>query len=279
MCLPTVTSLSEDALRAVPRTLREGAYGLGATRFDVSVRVVVPSALSGVIAAFILAIARAVGETMIVALAAGGLAQMAFGPAPAQPLYAAEVPLDTGAAVVQLDPNENTWLQPLLAPGDDPSSASRDVTASFAIDNDASVMRITLDGSANRDLNDSIQTNANAPPAPFTLDIPLSAFVDADTAEPLDPSGLRDALPPGESSVVTLIYDADDGFFDNVVFRPQASSQTMTAYMVQIFLGDAEFASVEYHSSYAVGATLFLMTLILTMLGNIVLRRYREAYE
>jgi phosphate transport system permease protein len=71
MCLPIVTSLSEDALRAVPRSLREGAYAVGGTKFDVTCKVVVPAALSGVIAAFLLAISRAVGETMIVALAAG----------------------------------------------------------------------------------------------------------------------------------------------------------------------------------------------------------------
>jgi phosphate transport system permease protein len=71
LTLPIVTSLSEDALRAVPRSLREGSYGLGATRFETSIKVVFPAALSGIIAAFLLAIARAVGETMIVALAAG----------------------------------------------------------------------------------------------------------------------------------------------------------------------------------------------------------------
>lgn len=139
MCLPIVCSLSEDALRAVPRSLREGAYALGSTRFDVSVKVVVPAALSGVIASFLLALARAVGETMIVALAAGGLARIAYNPA--------------------------------------------------------------------------------------------------------------------------------DG------------AQTMTAYMVQIFLGDAGSESVEYYSSYAVGATLFVMTLGLTLMGNWVLRRFREEYE
>ena len=138
MCLPTVVSLSEDALRAVPRSLREGAYGLGATRFDVAVRVVFPAALSGIVAACILAIARAVGETMIVAIAAGQSAQIAT--------------------------------------------------------------------------------------------------------------------------------------------DPTQGSQTMTAYMVQIFLGDATFGSVEYHSSYAVGATLFTMTLALTLIGNWVLRRFREVY-
>lgn len=74
MCLPIVISLAEDALRAVPRALREGSYGLGANKFETSVRVVVPAALSGVTAAFLLAIARAVGETMIVALAAGSQA-------------------------------------------------------------------------------------------------------------------------------------------------------------------------------------------------------------
>jgi phosphate transport system permease protein len=71
MTLPLVASLSEDALRAVPGSLREAAYGLGATRFETSVRVVVPAAISGIIASFILAISRAIGETMIVAMAAG----------------------------------------------------------------------------------------------------------------------------------------------------------------------------------------------------------------
>jgi len=72
MILPTVTSVSEDALSAVPRALREASYGLGATRLETSLKIVVPAALSGIIAAFILGISRAVGETMIVALAAGG---------------------------------------------------------------------------------------------------------------------------------------------------------------------------------------------------------------
>lgn len=139
MCLPIVTSLSEDALRAVPRSLREGAYGLGATRFEVSIKVVTPAALSGIVAAFLLAIARAVGETMIVSLAAG-----------------------------------------------------------------------------------------NAP----------SMTVD-----------------------------------------PRSQVQTMTGYMVQIFLGDASNFGPEYYSSYAVAATLFLMTLLLTVIGHRIRVRYRQVYE
>ncbi|MEC8560325.1 MAG: phosphate ABC transporter permease subunit PstC, partial [Planctomycetota bacterium] len=139
MILPIVTSLAEDALRSVPKALRDGAFALGATRFDVSTRVVVPAALSGIMASFLLAITRAVGETMIVALAAGGLAQMAY-----------------------------------------------------------------------------------------------------------DPTG---------------------------------PAQTMTAYMVQIFLGDAPATGVEYKSSYAVAAVLFLMTLVLTIAGNLILNRFREEYE
>ena len=139
MILPIVCSLSEDALRAVPRSLRDGAFALGGTRFDVSVKVVVPAALSGIVAAFLLAISRAVGETMIVALAAGGIAQ---------------------------------------------------ITA-----------------------------------------------------------------------------------------NPSAEVQTMTAYMVQIFLGDAPAFGVEYKSSYAVAATLFVITLVLTMVGQYILRRFREEYD
>ncbi|MAR10583.1 MAG: phosphate ABC transporter permease subunit PstC [Blastopirellula sp.] len=139
LCLPTVCSLSEDALQAVPRALREGAYGLGATKFDVSVRVVVPAALSGIISAFLLAIARAVGETMIVALAAGSL-----------PIMTAD---------------------------------------------------------------------------------------------------------------------------------PRHEIQTMTGFMVQMVSGDVSNFGVEYSSMYAVAATLFILTMLLTLLGQQVRKRFREAYE
>jgi phosphate transport system permease protein len=71
MILPLVSSLSEDAMRAVPRGLREGSYALGATRMQTAIKVVVPAAFSGITAAFILAVSRAIGETMIVAIAAG----------------------------------------------------------------------------------------------------------------------------------------------------------------------------------------------------------------
>lgn len=80
MILPLVCSMSEDALSAVPRSLRDGAYGLGATRFETSTQVVVPAALSGIIAAFIIGVSRAVGETMIVAIAAGSGSNFTFNP-------------------------------------------------------------------------------------------------------------------------------------------------------------------------------------------------------
>ncbi len=71
MIIPYVSSLSEDAMRAVPMSLREGSYAMGATRYQTAVKVVVPAALSGIAAAYILGISRAVGETMILAVAAG----------------------------------------------------------------------------------------------------------------------------------------------------------------------------------------------------------------
>jgi len=80
MIIPLVSSLSEDVLSAVPRALREAAFGLGATKFEVSTRVVLPAALSGVFASFILAISRAVGETMAVVLAAGMHPQITLNP-------------------------------------------------------------------------------------------------------------------------------------------------------------------------------------------------------
>lgn len=80
MILPLVSSMSEDALHAVPHSLREAAFGLGATRLETAVQVVVPAALSGIVAAFILAMARALGETMIVAIASGAGPNLTLNP-------------------------------------------------------------------------------------------------------------------------------------------------------------------------------------------------------
>ena len=71
MIIPTIASISEDAMSAVPRSLREGAYGLGSTRMQVATKVVVPAALSGIVAGFVLGVSRAIGETMVVLIAAG----------------------------------------------------------------------------------------------------------------------------------------------------------------------------------------------------------------
>jgi phosphate transport system permease protein len=80
MLIPYVASLSEDSLSAVPNSLREAAYGLGSTRFEVATRVVAPAAISGIVASIILAFSRAVGETMIVAIAAGQNPRFTFDP-------------------------------------------------------------------------------------------------------------------------------------------------------------------------------------------------------
>ena len=138
MILPLVSSMSEDAMAAVPRSLREGGYALGATRFEVATRIVLPAALSGIVAAFILGISRAVGETMIVAIAAG------------------------------------------------------------------------------------------------------------------------------QSPTLTL--------------NPFVPIETMTAYIVQVSLGDTPHGSLEYQTIFAVGMSLFLMTLGLNVISQAVLRRFREVY-
>jgi phosphate transport system permease protein len=80
MIIPLVSSLSEDAFNAVPDSLRQAAYALGATKLEVTLRTIVPAALSGVTAAFILAVSRAIGETMIVAIAAGQSTTLQFNP-------------------------------------------------------------------------------------------------------------------------------------------------------------------------------------------------------
>jgi len=139
MIIPMISSLSEDVLRSVPRSLREAAYALGSTRVDFSTRIVVPAALSGIIASFLLAISRAIGETMAVTIAAGQ----------------------------------------------------------------------------------------------------------------------------------TAIVTAD----------PLGSVATMTSYIVNVSKGDAVIGSIEEKSIYAVGITLFLMTLVMNIISQFVLRRFREVYN
>jgi phosphate transport system permease protein len=80
MLIPTVASVSEDAMSAVPQELRDGAYALGGTRLQVSTRIVIPAAISGIVASYVLAISRAVGETMIALIAVGQLAQVTLDP-------------------------------------------------------------------------------------------------------------------------------------------------------------------------------------------------------
>ncbi|OEH92916.1 phosphate ABC transporter permease subunit PstC [Bacillus solimangrovi] len=138
MIIPMVASLSEDAMSSVPNAIREGAYGLGATRFETAVKVVLPAALSGVIASFVLAVSRAIGETMIVTVAGGASPKM-------------------------------------------------------------------------------------------TLDV-------------------------------------------------TESIQTLTAYIVQVSLGDAGYGTTIYYSIYAVGMTLFVFTLVMNMLAQYISRRFREEY-
>lgn len=99
MIIPYVSSLSEDAMRAVPMLLREGSYALGANRLTTALKVVYPSALSGIAAAYILGISRAIGETMIVAIAAGMQAKLTFNPTDqAQTMTAFIVQLSQGDA-------------------------------------------------------------------------------------------------------------------------------------------------------------------------------------
>ena len=80
MIVPYIASVSEDAMRAVPMSMREGAYAMGATRFQTAIKVIAPAATSGIVASYILAISRAVGETMIVAIAAGQQPNFTFNP-------------------------------------------------------------------------------------------------------------------------------------------------------------------------------------------------------
>ena len=113
MIVPYVATVSEDAMRAVPRYMREGSYAMGATRLQTALRVVVPGALSGIAAAYILGISRAVGETMVVAIAAGMQPQLTFDPTePAATITAYIVQVSLGDL-----PHESIGYQSIFAAG------------------------------------------------------------------------------------------------------------------------------------------------------------------
>lgn len=113
MIVPYVSSLSEDAMRAVPMLLREGSYAMGAGKLATAIRVVYPAALSGIGAAYTLAIARAVGETMIVAIAAGGQPSFTLDPTqPAQTMTAFIVQVSMGD-----NPHDSIGYQTIFAVG------------------------------------------------------------------------------------------------------------------------------------------------------------------
>jgi phosphate transport system permease protein len=156
MIIPMVSSISEDAMSAVPDDLRQAGYGLGATKFDVSVGVVVPAAVSGIASSFILALSRAIGETMAVAIAAGSNPQM----------------------------------------------------------------------------------------------LPFDAF----------------SVGP-----VTVPYPSPGIYLESI--------QPMTGAMVQLLFGDITGGGVAYKSLFAIGITLFAMTLVMNIVSDLIAARYQEEYE
>ncbi|GAB2890266.1 phosphate ABC transporter permease subunit PstC [Uliginosibacterium flavum] len=113
MIVPYVSSLAEDSMRAVPMSLREGSYAMGATRLQTALRVVFPAAISGVGSGYVLAISRAIGETMIVAVAAGGQPNLTFNPAESAMTLASYI-----AGVSQGDlPQDSVGYQTIFAAG------------------------------------------------------------------------------------------------------------------------------------------------------------------
>jgi phosphate transport system permease protein len=113
MIVPYVASVSEDAMRAVPRYMREGSYAMGATKLQTALRVVVPGAFSGIAAAYILGISRAIGETMVVAIAAGMMPNLTFNPTePAATITAYIVQVSLGDL-----PHDSIGYQSIFAAG------------------------------------------------------------------------------------------------------------------------------------------------------------------
>lgn len=296
LTLPIVTSLAEDALRAVPRALREGAYGVGATRFETSIRIVFPAALSGIIAATLLAIARCIGETMIVALAAGGRhlpMHYLTDPPLITHVWASAGHHDDTRPAATIDPATPFVLDQLrLSRGE-------------KIDE---VDLVLLDSTTARTLraeilapNDTVLASVEAPLTPvegaskfpISLVFPAVNIVAPDksieearqSGVRLDRGAYRVRLSTPEGVAMLAHVEVDGERFMPLLQRlfvpvdVRQSMQPMTGYLVQIFLGDVTNLGIEYYSSYAVAALLFVMTFVLTVIGHLIRVRYQQRYE
>lgn len=299
LTLPIVTSLAEDALRAVPQALREGAYGVGATRFETSVRIVFPAALSGIIAALLLAIARCIGETMIVALAAGGRHLPMH--------YLTDPPLVThvwanaghrdgnggNGSTISINPSTPFAVGPVrLSRGEKIDEVDVVVLASST----ARTLRAEL-LAADDTVLATVETSLSPPSgaSTFTASLvfpPINVVAPDRAVDEARQSGVR--LDRGDYRVrlsaadgtLMLAHVELDGErympFLQRLFVPvdvRQSMQPMTGYLVQIFLGDVTNLGIEYYSSYAVAALLFVMTFALTVIGHLIRVRYQQRYE
>lgn len=303
LCLPIVVSMAEDTLRAVPKALREGCYGLGASKFETSVKVVVPAAMSGIIAAFLLAISRAVGETMVVALAAGSKpiemtrpihdgetyfswakavdhltsasSSTSFLDSTATSILSVilpmifAIPLGVGIAIL---------LRMMITLGFDHARAAfnagkagmswtslrRFLATCVSTDQPAS-------GVMNR-INSTIICMVSILLA-ATASIMMTILTLSIYSKGLDYFRVAYAYPTSDAQNLAAAPTATA--WGNI-FALNADVQAMTGYMVERFRGDAPHGTVEFSSSYVVAATLFVITLGLTVLGNQIRRRFRH---
>ncbi len=299
LTLPIVTSLSEDAIRAVPRALREGSFGLGATRFETSVKVVLPAALSGIIASFLLAIARCVGETMIVALAAGGsvvpLHHMTNPPMVMQIWH--EAGTRDGSQSLATATASQPWVSPQVNAGSEEKIDELEFVLRPGSTN-ATAVRFELVNQ--RDGKPVLSETKPVPPAPaagapifFNWEMPLTEMVRS--AKPHDEArryGVKLAAgryevraTPVDGTIDIAYANLDGERFLGIAeraaipFDVRKSMQPMTGYLVQIFLGDVSNLGVEYYSSYAVAGVLFVITLMLTVIGHIIRVRFQQLYD
>jgi len=244
MCIPIVTSLSEDAIRAVPRALREGAYGMGASRFETSIKVVFPAALSGIVAACLLAFARAVGETMIVAIAAGLNPPVLV---EANPMF-----YETDQVIVH--------------------EAGQSVVDEKGL--------VIVDGAGQVVAGQAAPLTADGADQVITYDSG-DVIVDREGQAIIYDAGQTQVFEAGQVSVDEagqVVVMVRDLALENI-FAVNEPTQTMTGYMVSVFFGDLAAGTVEYQSVYAVGMMLFLITLAITLVGAYIRRRFQQQYE
>ena len=264
---------------AVPRDLRDGAYALGSTKVQVATRIVVPAAVSGIVASFVLAISRAVGETMIVLVAmplglAAAVYMSEYASQRARGVIKPAFELLAGIPTIVFGYFALTFVTPLLrdlgVPVDIFNTLSAGLVMGVMLLPTVASLSEDAMGAVPRDLRDGAYALGST-----KVQVATRIVVPAAVSGIVASFVLAISRAVGETMIVLVAM----GQQPNLTYDPREAAEAMTAFIAATGAGDVPTGSLEYKTIFAVGATLFLLTLAMNVVAIRLVRKYREVYE